>query len=507
MHVFKTHDAGFGNLLIHLSDCWDACQTIHSNVYNRFELSNCVSFDGYTITDEDGTHPNSKIIINPMTRTHIHSRISKFVRPTPHMKKLIDKHKHLLDGVQVGVHIRRGSYSNDSHQFKNMQFYHCSDQGLENFMGLIESARGKVYVASDSKQVKTSLKERFGDKISTLDTEFAITAPQDATSTQNAENLQNAYLEWFLLSMCPVLYITGGEPDMSGFSTFSYTAAVYGKVPFFPVMNTPLERTLVYYAGNMGFCANLNNIIRMIEYSKRNNMKMKICYDYSMHGNYDKYIDLGIETISGIPEGYRTPLDPLNVFVHPDWDHPNPTLEMFETIQKMDMTLEQKRAIAKTFVPKMNTVPPFDFEYDALHIRRGDAMTSGEGCKYFHASEYLKHTPQEHVFVMSDDYNVLSECNGKIIHHIIPENSVGNWSTPNYVTEPEKQPVFMFQSNQTKYEITHRLVTEMYICAKSKTFVHTNSSVSEFIKCIHDSPERCINLQSLVQDEHEASNQ
>jgi len=241
MSVFKNHDAGFGNLLILLSDCWDTCKSIHRDVYERFELSNCVTFTDHVIVDgEEGEHPPAKIIINGWTMKMVHTRIPSLLEPTEHMKTLINKHRQLLEGVTAAVHIRRGSHSKDSTQFKNASdksFFHCSDQGLANFERVIQQTPGRVYLASDSKEVKTILKQKYGDKISMLDTEFAITAQQDASTTQSAKNLQDAYLEWFLLSMCPVLYITGGERDLTGFSTYSYTAALYGKKPYYLIFN------------------------------------------------------------------------------------------------------------------------------------------------------------------------------------------------------------------------------------------------------------------------------
>lgn len=242
MFVFKDHNAGFGNLLILLSDCWDTCKSIHRNVYERFELNNCVAFPEHTITDEEGDHPPAKIIINSWTMESIHPLISQIVKPTDYMQDMINQHAHLLEGVTAAVHIRRGSHSRDSTQFKDLKdksFFHCSDKGLAKFQKVIENTPGKVYVASDSNEIKELLKQKYGDKIRTLDTEFAITAVQDATTTQTAKNLQNAYLEWFLLSMCPTVYVTGGqEPrDLTGFSTYSYTAALYGKNPFHLIFN------------------------------------------------------------------------------------------------------------------------------------------------------------------------------------------------------------------------------------------------------------------------------
>jgi len=241
MFVFKDHDTGFGNLLILLSDCWDKCRTIHKNVYDRFELSNCVALRGYTVIDGDGgEHPPAHIYINPVTIQTIHPRIREFVHPTVYMESIINKHIHLLEGVTTAVHIRRGAYSGDSTQFKNPTqklFFHCSDEGLAKFERVVEQAVGKVYLASDSNEIKSRFKQKFGDKVRMLDTEFAITAQQDDTSTQTVKNLQDAYLEWFLLSMCPNLYITGGERDLTGFSTYSYTAGIYGKKPFNLIFN------------------------------------------------------------------------------------------------------------------------------------------------------------------------------------------------------------------------------------------------------------------------------
>jgi hypothetical protein len=240
MFVFKEHNAGFGNLLILLSDCHDTCKYIHKNVYEGFELSNCVALKGYTVFDGDeGGHPPAKIIINTWTMSSVHPRICDFVEPTPHMKTLISQHIYLLDGVTAAIHIRRGAFSSDSTQSKevNPTHFHCSEQGLLKFESIIQKTAGRIYLASDSRQLKTQLKQKYGDKLTMLDTDFAVTAKQDDTTTQTVKNLQDVYLEWFLLSMCPLIYITGGNNDLIGFSTYSYTAALYGKKKFDVVFN------------------------------------------------------------------------------------------------------------------------------------------------------------------------------------------------------------------------------------------------------------------------------
>ena len=70
-----------------------------------------------------------------------------------------------------------------------------------------------------------------------IETKFACTAIQTGTNTQSLKTLQDVYLEWFLISMCPKVYLTGGRTDLVGFSTYGYTAAIYGSKPFEIIFN------------------------------------------------------------------------------------------------------------------------------------------------------------------------------------------------------------------------------------------------------------------------------
>jgi hypothetical protein len=165
-------------------------------------------------------------------------------------------------------------------------------------------------------------------------------------------------------------------------------------------------------------------------------------------------------------------------------------------ITTMNISPERLREIALRFVPKVPLETTIPEKYDALHIRRGDAMTSGEGCKYFHAMDYIAKTTCDDVFVMSDDYRVLAEISGsKKIHHMIPETEVGNWTTDNYTTQDD-QPIF--SNRKDKLDVTKRLIQEMYIAAKSQRFIYTYSNVAFFIKLIHRDPSQCIYLQNTV---------
>jgi hypothetical protein len=153
------------------------------------------------------------------------------------MKTLIDEKKHLLDGVTACAHIRRGSYTKEIAQGHDPEYYYCSDDGLDLFEKAISIEKGKVYLATDSKDVKKRMKDKFGEKIVTLDTDFACISTRHNADQYGQKELQDVYLDWFLISMCPKVYVTGGRQDLVGFSTFGYTAAIYGNKPFEIIFN------------------------------------------------------------------------------------------------------------------------------------------------------------------------------------------------------------------------------------------------------------------------------
>lgn len=231
---------GLGNILLTLSSVYDTCKLVHHKVYD-YELSNCMTLKGCTKVYYDGVPANHVIYINDYHYHNIHSRIRDFVEPTDYMKDMIEKYKYLLDGVEIGMSIRRGSYCEDSRQFKDergdrAEHYFCSDEGLKKFKDIIRTCKGKVFISTDSSSTLEELKNEFGDKITYMDMPYTVGAEQDQYTSTEQQNLHKIYLKWFLLSMCPKLCITGGN-NMVGFSTYGYTAAVYGRKPFHTVFN------------------------------------------------------------------------------------------------------------------------------------------------------------------------------------------------------------------------------------------------------------------------------
>jgi len=178
-----------------------------------------------------------------MTIQMIHPRIRDIVEPTPHMRQLITEHEHLLEGVTAAMSIRRGSYCEDSRQYKGPRGdspnqYFCSSKGLENFRAIIRATPGRIFMSSDSVSTTRQLMEEFGAKLSILEMPYTVTSTQDQDEHPTIENLQKVYLKWFLLSKCPKLYLTGGTRDgLVGFSTYAYIAAIYGAKPFEIIFN------------------------------------------------------------------------------------------------------------------------------------------------------------------------------------------------------------------------------------------------------------------------------
>ena len=241
--VFKK-SGGLGNLLIHLTSMQDECKSLHDSVYD-FELSNCLIIHGFTKVSHEGRQPETSIYINPHTVQHVHPKIRDIISPSPMMEKMIQEHIHILDGVSCGMSIRRGSYCEDSRQFKDErsdrpEHFFCSEKGLEKFKQIIAMTQGKVFVSSDSASTMKDLIDTFGDKIRTLDTTTTVyIQEQDSRESIDIHKYHNIFLKFFMLSKCPQLFLTGGKTDLTGFSTFAYMAAIYGNKPFTIVFNEP----------------------------------------------------------------------------------------------------------------------------------------------------------------------------------------------------------------------------------------------------------------------------
>jgi hypothetical protein len=238
--------AGLGNILFNLSFLPGNCRNISNTIYDN-EFGSCIELDSKyfdVIQDfpEYKSFDKCQIIINLETIDHMYKILHQIIRPTIFMKQQIKENFHLIDGVTCGINIRRGSYSEDSKQYSDdralsSEHMFCNDNGLEIFKKIISDSPGRVYVSSDSPSTKKELKNIFGDKVTMVETEFIHTST-DANHPANRtlKNYRDVYLVWFLLSMCPRIFITAGLTSEVR-STFGLTAALYGQIPFEEIMS------------------------------------------------------------------------------------------------------------------------------------------------------------------------------------------------------------------------------------------------------------------------------
>lgn len=226
---------GFGNVLIMLADF--KYQHPNRQLYLQ-EPIDCV--EGFEI-DDDPNEPTyvGQIFLNPFTMRHVHPLIREFVRPPARVKALVDANTH---GCRLGMHIRRAAYGADSKHVGNTEdiekktpMLMCSDDGLQKFIDIIEQTIEPIFLASDSLELKKELSEKYPTKIRTYDVPEIVIASMEFKGKKDATH---AYVDWFLLAQCSLVCVTGGSPkDLVGFSTFGYTAAVYGNCEIHFVWN------------------------------------------------------------------------------------------------------------------------------------------------------------------------------------------------------------------------------------------------------------------------------
>ena len=71
--VYK-NNAGFGNLLIQLTSLQEECKQLHDHVF-AYELSNCLTINGFTRVSYEGKQPECPIYINEHSIEHVHPKI------------------------------------------------------------------------------------------------------------------------------------------------------------------------------------------------------------------------------------------------------------------------------------------------------------------------------------------------------------------------------------------------------------------------------------------------
>ena len=238
MTTFYLPDSmGWGNVALCLSDlvCRSPTPRAHKSL---LDVDRGVEFSGFEITDDLTEEKfDHRIIINPTYFHHVHSNLSRIIKPNKELEELINKCDH---GLDYGIHIRRGACSKDSENVgchgKNengeiKKAYFAKDSAIEKFIEIVENTNSKIFLASDSQDIKDMFKNRFPDKIVTLEHDIVLTYTCDTLKNYDVTKEQRyaCYLDWFLLAKCKQLYITAGNQDLTDLSTFGYSAGAYGR--------------------------------------------------------------------------------------------------------------------------------------------------------------------------------------------------------------------------------------------------------------------------------------
>jgi hypothetical protein len=218
--MYNPPNLGLGNILMHLCQVSSVTDKIYDGMrgeYIKVKLP---------IVQESSEVETPHLYVIP----ELHQKIKDIIEPTEKCKTYIEKYKHLIKDIDFSLQIRRGALSK-SEIVSNISAIHCNDDGLNKFFEIMNSTKGNVFLSSDCMEIKRIFKEKYGDRIRFIDNEV-----QYIINT-NKDDPWTTFTDFFLLSMSPFVFMSGGNVDMNTFSTFGYMACMYGGVPFKPVFN------------------------------------------------------------------------------------------------------------------------------------------------------------------------------------------------------------------------------------------------------------------------------
>ena len=193
MQPMKGH--GLANVLIHLCDFFvnNPGGVVHDS-FGDYELGRWLKFK-FPMTSQVCTRTYTpRIAINHYTIQQVHPIVRKLIEPSAELNQLLDAHSSLVQGVDSGIHIRRGSCAPDSRKtVENDGDVYANERALEKFQ---QVATGDVFLASDSPETK-----KLFPRARTLDTTIAVVhghCPDLPTKDR-----RNVFVDFFLLSRCP----------------------------------------------------------------------------------------------------------------------------------------------------------------------------------------------------------------------------------------------------------------------------------------------------------------
>lgn len=169
------------------------------------------------------------------------------IQPTDALQKEIDETYEKVKDCVAGFHIRRGTSCKDSAHFAYHPF--ASEEAIESMINEANRLGEPVLIMSDS----VSTKEYFLSKVPkaiSLNLAIGFTACEHSQKVEVEDEdhrlKMNSFVEWFVLTKMPKIYMTAGGVygiNMPTFkregltSTFGYSAALYGGITPYYVFN------------------------------------------------------------------------------------------------------------------------------------------------------------------------------------------------------------------------------------------------------------------------------
>ena len=252
-------------------------------------------------------------------------------------------------------------------------------------------------------------------------------------------------------------------------------------------------KTLTHFLTNRGFHSELNIMLNSYIYARRNNLNFQLVSTFWVYGRWEDYF----KPIPGcrhvdVTDGRLLTLSDDNI---PCWLFNGTTSEELTTelTSTLPVTLEEKRSVMQEIIQYTDSfrtaverltlslnLPPV---YCALLVRRGDKITEA---KYYAMDDYLKMIPQDvytDIFIMTDDYDVISEYTGPMKkHHLVEPTERGFFLSYTKHADSKDSYTFDRMTPGEKYNHVVKLVASQDICARAGTFVTTfSANTSRFV--------------------------
>ncbi len=215
--MFRPGVNGIGNLFMQLTQV----DTVSEKFLTDGKRYKYIKLNNIRVVPDDA--PFETVIPKLHVGLQCHSNISNIVTPTDTLEQILKKYEHLVEGVTCGIQIRRCGLSKTLNEVTPDTSF-CTDETLEIFHKIVEESPGPVFVTSDCHSTKHEFVNRWKDKVRILDE-----VPTHTSCVNEDSDPWVAFTEFFLLSRCPFVFVTGGETEhYCHMSTFGYMAAVYG---------------------------------------------------------------------------------------------------------------------------------------------------------------------------------------------------------------------------------------------------------------------------------------